>query len=195
MTRSRSTAPTPSAAPVQWQRMPLLFLFGATVGAGLDWLHTHGDEIRYPDGTNHWRGIWTMGTMYAVGGYLYTIFVQRLGRAAPPLPYLQTIPSLLLYALGYAFTAYGDTHSALIAAVLFAEALVLWWCLEGSAVGFAGSVVAAVIGAGIESTLSHFDTMSYVVQDVVRIPVWLPAIYFLCAQTWGQVCRRALTIA
>lgn len=43
-----------------------LVLFGGTYGAALDYAHTHGGAIEYPEGTHHERGILTFAFVYSV---------------------------------------------------------------------------------------------------------------------------------
>lgn len=189
-----TTFALPPCLDLHWRRFPLLFLFGATIGAGLDYLHTDGDEIRYPEDTNHWRGIWTMGALYSIVPTVFCVLQRLLGDRAIPKPYFRTAPTVGIYCLMYGFTAYGDIHSFAIAAILFLVGLVLWFLHDRSFSGFVASAIAAIGGAVLEGTLSSNGRMQYSVQDVGGVPLWLPALYWLSGPTWGLVCKRALTI-
>jgi hypothetical protein len=176
--------------------MPMLAAFGATVGAGLDYLHTDGGAIVYPDDMNHWRGILTFLVVYPVAGLLFTMWVRSAGLTKRPAPYSRLWPSVGVYVLLYTMTAYAGAHihSYVQAAILFAAGAVFWHRFDGSWQGFVGGVGAGVIGAGTEAALSHWGTMQYTTQDALMVPVWLPAIYWCSSFSWGQVCRRALLI-
>jgi hypothetical protein len=183
-------------------RLPLLILFGATVGAALDYLHTDGGAIVYPDGTNHWRGVLTFALAYGPGGVVYVAVFHRMfaKTAAPrrPLPYPQTWSSVVVFSLLYALTAYAGEHlhSYTLCAVLLAASFYYWRKFDRSWQGVVCGAVTGFLGGGFESVLSHHGTMQYATQDVYMIPVWLPALYCLWSTCWGQqVCGRALLVA
>jgi hypothetical protein len=180
---------------VYYKRSAILVLFGATFGAFLDYLHTHGEEIIYPPGTNHWRGILTFAFVYWFGATTFCMWNSWAKNPHHPKPYSVTIPHVLLYGLLYAITAYADWDSRLIAALLASVSLLQWRFLEGGSwQALVGAAVSGLCGAATESFLSHQGTMSYVVQDIAKVPYWLFFIYFNAACSYGEVCRRLLTV-
>lgn len=179
---------------LHYRRTVWLVVFGATVGALLDYLHTDGGTIVYPEGTNHWRGIATFAVVYSIGGILFTLINRFWGNKQTPVPYEHSYPTVWIFCALYAFTAYLDHHTVTTFALLLGASLAMWYYQDRTLVGLAASIVSAFVGGAVESSLSHLGTMSYTSQDYAYLPVWLPAVYFASGTSWGQVCRRVLEI-
>jgi len=177
--------------PIQWNRMGWLLLAGATWGAALDYMHTHGGAILYPPDTNHWKGIPTFAVVYAVPAAIYAAGHTP---APPQTTYAAALPSLMVFSQCYALTAYAWRRipSAALAAGMNAVALWYWFKFDGSARGLALGAAIAVCGCAVEHAKSVAGDMEYQVQDVGAVPWWLFSIYFLAACTWGQLNRRFL---
>lgn len=181
---------------LHWYRLGWLMLFGATIGAFLDWTHTDGHAIEYPEGTNHWRGVVTFTIAYAIPGLMYTLYM-RATEAPPPVDFRTAMKWTLFYGLNYMFTAYGTSVFSVdpntIFVILMTNGLIAWGWLDGSWQGVFGAVATAVVGCAIEHHLCEEDLMSYVTPQYGRVPYWLFGVYFLSANSWGHACRRVLT--
>ena len=182
--------------PFIWSRVWYMVLFGATIGAGLDYLHTHGEEITYPEGTNHWRAIFTFAVVYSLGPLLQLCTMIPVKGVPPPAEYKESVLATVGWCIMYAFTAYGDIDTHAIAIVLTTFGLYYWYHFHNC--HFISLISAAIVGIGFglgEGFLAEVvGTMSYVKQDYLGIPVWLPALYFSSAFTWIELCRRLLTV-
>ena len=181
-------------------RLVYMALFGATVGAYLDFTHTDGGEITYPAGTNHWRAILTFLAVYSIPTYPHAKLLAALGLRAKPLPYRRTVPFVFVYAFSYLLSSYGDAwfgwddDAKLVA--IGAIALVNWVILDASWEGLVGNSVVGVVGVLVEHLLCEVGSMTYTSETPalgLRVPLWLFFIYFGSCATWGQVCRRLLT--
>lgn len=175
------------------RNLGFLLLFGATFGAFLDALHTHGGAITYPEGTNHYRGILTFAVVYPLACLAY-VHVRCLGSNSDAfVSYRTSAASVAVYGALYALTAYSTMPSVWIAAILFSAAVFFWVVFDRcSLMGLVGAVLVGVVGAFVEHTLSQHGTMQYAVQDIGMVPLWLPGIYALATTTVGQMARRAL---
>jgi hypothetical protein len=187
--------PPHAPRPIHLRRLPALALFGATVGAALDEMHTRSGTIAYPADASPYRGILTFSIAYGVGGLIYAAAMRRAVPSQEPKPLTDTWPSVVVYAGMYALTSVSDNRipSPVVCGVIAAASLYYWRRFDGSAAGAAVGVVPGLLGAAFESMYSRNGVMAYATQDVGMVPIWLPALYVLWSATYGQVCRRVLT--
>ena len=178
-------------------RMGYLVLVGITLGAYLDFTHTHGSEITYPPGTNHWRGILTFAFVYSVPSWLYACWCVASGCPTEPVSYRLSVPFTFVFALCYLHTSYGDEVYGMTAddktMLLGAASAFFWLFFDRSWQGFVGAAVTAAAGCYAEHSLCESALMNYTSPQLGRVPYWLFALYFLGTVTWGHCARRILT--
>lgn len=174
-----------AADPIQLRQplraVALLFLLGATLGAGLDGIHTHFGATAYTSPLIWQMAWWTpllFGGAFAIG-MLRPILDRRFGRRSPR----PTLPSVLL-GMGLFIVAYASSVLPLpwplTAALLTAFFAVGWLLCDRSPIGLAIALVAAVGGPAVEMFLISRGTFMHLHPVLYTVSGWLPCLY-LCA--------------
>jgi hypothetical protein len=195
-----------------------LALFGGTVGAFLDFLHTASGTIRYPDrpasSPHGWRrGMFGFAIVYSVAGIAFVTFLEGCQLAfpgagtklPPPRPLEEGLALTCVFAVAYALSAYGRRISRFLdkgsLAILFLAAAGVHYLMQypGTWPPLVAAVLTAIIGPLVEMILSAGVPMllplgfRYTTERKQgRVPVWLPALYVLAAMSYGEVCRHVL---
>ena len=185
-----------TVADMHHHRLWLLVAVGVTLGAYLDFTHTHGGEITYPEGTNEWRGVATFGFVYSVPGWIYCVWTVLTGMPTAPAPFRVSVPLTLGMSLLYLTSSYGDevagADSTAKLAVIGAAGVAAWLAFDRSWQGFSGACLVAALGCAVEHQLCVVGSMSYTTAELGRVPYWLFAVYFMGTLTWGHCVRRIL---
>jgi hypothetical protein len=180
-----------------WLRATIgLLVLGATLGSALDGIHTHLGVTGYAVPW-HWlmaRWVPLLFGSAAVGIGLVPVVADlaAYGRVARK-GLGQVVTGLLLFVLAYALSGVLATAFAACTWTLAALFALVWSLGDGSRLGLALAVVAAIAGVTVEMTLVHIGAFFYVSPHIAGVPVWLPWLYAIGAVVLGNVGRYAVT--
>jgi hypothetical protein len=161
-------------------------LVGSVLCTVCDHLHATNDVLSYPD-PFVWSQAWWVPLLFfgaSLGSVTGAGTVRKLlgGKAvAQPGP-AQLLSDVLSFVTAYAFTAYGHVLPNVVLAVL-----ALWWVARMLALAeidsaaarwvVVFSLVTALVGPGVEASLSALGLFHYHHPDLAGVPRWLPGIY------------------
>lgn len=175
----------------------ILFAAGAILGTALDHLHVAAGVLSYPSPFLFDQAAWVPPLF----GFAVVAFAQlhapfrppAAGRRPPSWPRL--LAALSLFAAAYAVTALGFRSPVALLGVLVPS-----WALLASGPGFgkrlAYGLLVAAAGTAFESALIALGGFRYLAGPaVLRVPIWLPALYLhaslLTAQLDGAAAQGA----
>jgi hypothetical protein len=172
----------------------VLALLGATFGTLFDYAHVRTGAIVYPGppvfGVPWWVPLLYTGAALSIG--LSTPIADGLlGRRArfPDTPARLGAGFVGLCAVWFASGAL-PLGSAVVAGILAAASLGMWWGLDRTWQGLAEAAATAVGGCAVEVTLSRAGLFQHTHQDMLGLAWWLPWIYVAASVGLGNVGRR-----
>lgn len=173
-----------------------LVLAGAALGTVLDLVHVATATTRYHEpallGLAWWSPLLFAGAALAIGRS-HTAVDTLFGRR--PSPDTRHVALGLAALLGL-WVASGLMKGPRVATPLLAVAsLVVWWRLEGTALGLALAFATAAGGVLVEVTLVSSGAFSYVDPDAGRVASWLPWLYVAASVAVGNLARWLATRA
>lgn len=171
---------TSAASSRRWVRgAAILFLLGATLGSGLDAIHTHCGATSYPEPIAFRMAVWTpllFGGAFTIG-LLRPLLDRSGGRPRPPLRSAGL--SMGLFAVAY-FASVLPAPWWTVAAILGAIFVASYFLFDRSRVGLAIALGAAVGGPLVEFLLTQRGAFAHLKPTYLGLPGWLPFLY-LCA--------------
>lgn len=169
----------------------VLFAVGAVLGTALDHLHVAAGVLAYPQPFLFSQAAWVPPLF----GVAVVAFVQlhrpfRDARDGAP-SLLRLAGALALFAAAYATTALGFHSPRAVVAILLPS-----WALLAAGPGFtrraAYGIVIAALGTAFESALIGAGGFHYLAGPrVMRVPVWLPALYLHASLLTAQLALAA----
>lgn len=181
----------------------ILFAIGAIIGSFFDAFHTHS-------GTTFYTKVWLLkmawwvpllfGSSAVLIGFTHLDFDLRLRNSPLRLSWFEVIAGFLAFGALYfasafinpiadGFTLFHLSHSNKIV-FLGLGAFLIWLAFERSWIGFMLGIATTVVGCTVESTLTGLNQFHYVKPDFLRIPYWLPFLYFAASVAVGNVARK-----
>jgi hypothetical protein len=162
-------------------RLASLFALGAILGTAGDQLHLRAGVLSYPPGTALLLGQppW-VPLVFGAGGLALVLGHAPLLRAAGGGGARGSRRSLA-WAVVWFYAAYASTALFADAPLTLAAALVAAWiarvAIAPAADGVAAGILYALLGPAFESALSATGAFHYRHPDLLRVPLWLPALY------------------
>jgi hypothetical protein len=190
-----SPVPPPTVGASAAARASLvLLLIGATVGTGLDALHTHSGTTAYAQEWLAKMSAWTPVVFAGVGlatGLAYPLAERLLGRTVrAEHSWAKVLAGFAFFAALYAASGYLPASNTVKLAALAAGGATLYVVLARTPVALLLAILTALIGSLVESALVHAGFFRYTNPDVAGIPVWLPALYVCGSVAFGAVGLR-----
>ncbi len=189
----------------KWLRaFVVLLVLGATLGVGLDGIHTHfGSCVNPQTGlpATEWypepwlfRMAWWVPPLFAGAavavGLARPAWERILDRRTPPLPDGLVLSGLALFVLAYLLSGvlpFAWSTRALVLAGFFA---VSWGVFDRSGIGLFLAVGTALIGSSVEISLVNAGLFFYCEPDIAGVPGWLPWLYTTAAIAVGHLGKR-----
>lgn len=177
------TSPVPSAI----RAHAVALLIGATVGTGLDAIHTHSGTTAYAREIVFRMAWWTPPLFGAAALLLLGAHVsveRALGRAVVPRRGKGTHAlGALTFALAYVASGYLPASNAWKLALLCTVFVAGFACFGRSLPAGGLALAAALVGPIVEMTLVSRGAFLHLQPDVFGVPMWLPALY-ACASVF-----------
>ncbi len=169
-------------------------LTGATLGSLMDAFHTYGGATSYPDPVLL-RAAWWTPIIFAIAYLsiaLVYVPVQWLFKSELPSGKQQLFGVVFFAALYFAsgFLPFENPAKVL---VLITGALVLFAFVDRSKAAITCGVAGAFIGPVTEIILTKLELFSHLQPDFLRIPMWLPALYFASGPGLGGFLAQLAT--
>lgn len=120
--------------------------------------------------------------------------IFRRANEIPPV-HAPIIAMGLFYTSGYLLTAYGWKHvpSLAIAGVLGGMSASFWFAWDRTWSGLASVIAVGLLGTSTEAFLNtHVQSMTYQVNEIGGVPIWLFFLYTAGTSMYGQITRRLL---
>jgi hypothetical protein len=175
-------------------RLVILFVFGAIYGSVLDALHTHAGVFRY---THEWlfrMATWTPLVFGGAGlslGLLYPVARRLTGEwPARELTWTEMTLALNAFALIYAASAYIPASSLIKLTFLAVCGGAMFGWLAGTRLALLLAFGSAVVGPAIEGAFASLGQLTHRDADFIGLPMWLPALYFSGALTYGAFGQK-----
>ena len=168
-----------------------LFIWGATMGTGLDAFHVYSKVERYAMpvflGVAWWVPLLFGGAAVAIG-YSHLMVDPLLGQLRVPRKLQMCIVQLLWVVLAYTISA--TSISSLSKVGLMMIVYVNFWFVAGK--GWQNvvlSLATAITGTLVEMVLVAAGAFAYRHPDFIGVPYWLPCIYACASLAVGDMGR------
>lgn len=192
----RVAVQTPAGTAPWLRATTCLLVLGATLGAGLDGIHTHLGVEAYAVPWHwlmaRWVPLLFAGAAIAIGLVPVVADLAAFGSVARK-SLGRVVAGLLLFVLAYALSGLLATAFAACTWTLAALFVLVWIVGDGTRLGLGLAVLAAVAGVTVEMTLVHVGAFWYVSPHIVGVPVWLPWLYAIAAVAVGNVGRYVVS--
>jgi hypothetical protein len=154
-------------------------LTGATLGSLMDAFHTYGGATSYPDPVLLRAAWWTPLIFTAAYLSIALVYVPVHMLFKSPLPNgKQQLGGVLFFAGLYFASGFLPFENPAKALVLVTGALGLLAFVDRSKAAIVCGVTGALIGPVTEIILTKLGLFAHLQPDFMRIPMWLPALYF-----------------
>lgn len=168
-----------------------LFLVGAVVGTLLDGLQTMGGVAVYTD-PFVMQTAWWVPFLFGFG----TVLIGATHFKIHPIPARKKSAlwgSILFLLLVCFVTAFFKISSLQKAAILLAVYALSWGFFDSTRPSLFLAAGTAFFGCAVESGLSHAGLYRYTQPDLLKIPYWLPFLYFHVSAAGGFLGREWLS--
>lgn len=176
-------------ATIDLRTFVLLFVAGAIGLTLLDSVHVQTGTLAYSRPVAFGSAWWVpvlMGSAASLGGALFVSGWRHLG-GPPALPSRAALwRSTLLFAVMYAASGLLPVGPAAKLVALSVGAAIIFRDLDGTRAGALLTLVGAVGGTTAEAINPHFH---YLAPDLLRVPMWLPALYACASPVVGHWAR------
>ena len=174
-----------------------LALLGATLGVALDWVHVATGTTAYTNpvmfGLAWWVPLLFGGAAVAMGlaGPLAERFTNRTrDRMTMELTGGGAATGLAIFVLAYLASAFLALPSLVVTVIISVLFLCAWGTSDGTSLGFWLAFLTAVIGTGVEVTLTGAGAFTHHYQELAGVAPWLPALYATGQMGVGAVGKR-----
>jgi voltage-gated potassium channel Kch len=169
----------------------VLALLGATVGVGLDGLHSHFGKTVYTHPV-FWRMAWWVPLLFA-GAFMLGLgrpLLERVLGAAGPMPSAAgTAAAFAAFIMAYVVTILPIAWP-LVAALLFIIFAISWWFFDRSPAGLVISLLAGFGGPAFESFLVGRGLFVHLQVLAFGVPGWLPFLYLVAGVALTTLAKR-----
>lgn len=171
----------------------VLFILGATIGAGGDLFHNLTGTSFYtqPDFLGlSWWVFPLFGVAVCVLAALQIKIDEVLNEPMSNLKFSEVVGGLLFFEFVYYLSGVlrpiGNVHIFIVLSFL---AVFFWFVFDRTVLGFVLGVMVAVGGCFVESSLSRLDLFHYQNADLFGVPSWLGFVYFVASIAVGHLAR------
>lgn len=168
-----------------------LLSVGATVGSALDALHTHSGATTYPNPVFLKMAWWTPPIFGFAGlstGLAYAVTERLTGRSITrDVSTAEAAAGFAAFTGLYAITGYLPASNVVKLGVVAAGAAGLWLRLAPTREAALLAAAAAVVGPAVEVFLVSRGAFTHAGNDLLGIPMWLPALYAAGSVAFGVV--------
>lgn len=169
-------------------------LVGATLGSVMDAFHTYGGATSYPEPVLL-RAAWWTPLIFAIA-YLSIalVYVPMQWLFKSPLPNgKQQFGGVVFFAGLYFASGFLPFENPAKVLVLLTGALGLFAFVDRSRAAIVCGVAGAFIGPATEIILTKLGLFAHLQPDFLRIPMWLPSLYFASGPGLGGFLAHLAT--
>lgn len=173
----------------------ILFLLGASMGAGFDYLYTVFGVSGYTTptvGNLPWWVFPEFGLATVLIGFSHPWCDTRLHRPQTNQSWGEIFFDILCFGFVYLLSAALSSHPILCSLTLFTGGILMWVASDKTWQGVLLAIITAIIGTGFEMTLSASGQFFYTHPHFWGVPFWLPLLYASASMAVGNLGRKLL---